>query len=134
MIDERFNTGGQAADYIIQYMQRKIWNYWIAREGADYTTSVSGIYGPKAMIANEFAGSGGDRCRGISVTSASGQIVGKRTWGGLVGIGGYQSDRQRIRDRAALRILHHRRQWEVENHGVELILKSRWTGRLATRP
>ncbi|MGH9917096.1 MAG: PDZ domain-containing protein, partial [Pyrinomonadaceae bacterium] len=50
VIDERFNGGGQAADYIIDYMRRPLMNYWTTREGEDFSTPVASIYGPKAMI------------------------------------------------------------------------------------
>jgi tricorn protease len=119
VIDERFNTGGQAADYIIQYMQRKIWNYWTAREGGDYTTPLSGIYGPKVMIANEFSGSGGDALPWYFRHVGLGSIVGKRTWGGLVGIGGYPSliDNGFVTaPRFAFFTIEGT--WDVENHGV----------------
>ena len=36
IIDERFNQGGQIADYIIDYLRRKIWNKSITREGARF--------------------------------------------------------------------------------------------------
>ncbi|MGA7921507.1 MAG: PDZ domain-containing protein [Candidatus Acidiferrales bacterium] len=120
VIDERFNSGGQAADYIIQYMQRKIWNYWIAREGAITTTPLSGIYGPKVMITNEFSGSGGDALPWYFRHVGLGMLVGKRTWGGLVGIGGYPN----LMDDGfvtAPRIAFFTAEgsWEVENHGVQ---------------
>ncbi|MFZ3216044.1 MAG: PDZ domain-containing protein [Candidatus Acidiferrales bacterium] len=119
VIDERFNTGGQAADYIIQYMQRKIWNYWIAREGAVYSTPLSGIYGPKVMITNEFSGSGGDALPWYFRHVGLGTLVGKRTWGGLVGIGGYPSllDGGYV---TAPRFAFFTTEgtWDVENHGV----------------
>src|SRR5262249_49589963 len=60
VIDERFNGCGTAADYIIDYMRRPLMNLWTTREGKDFTTPVASIYGPKAMIINEFSGSGGD--------------------------------------------------------------------------
>jgi tricorn protease len=119
VIDERFNTGGQAADYIIQYMQRKIWNYWMARDGADFSTPFSGIYGPKAMITNEFSGSGGDALPYYFRLVGLGPLIGKRTWGGLVGIGGYPS----LIDNGYVTAPHFafftlQGTWEVENHGV----------------
>ncbi|MGC2268872.1 MAG: PDZ domain-containing protein [Candidatus Acidiferrales bacterium] len=119
VIDERFNSGGQAADYIIQYMQRKIWNYWTSREGADYTTPLSGIYGPKIMLINEFSGSGGDALPWYFRHVSLGPLVGRRTWGGLVGIGGYPA----LMDNGfvtAPRFAFFTTEgtWEVENHGV----------------
>ncbi|MDQ3089420.1 MAG: PDZ domain-containing protein, partial [Acidobacteriota bacterium] len=86
VIDERFNGGGTAADYIIDYMRRPLMNYWSTREGDDFTTPVSSIYGPKTMIVNEYAGSGGDLLPWLFRQAKVGTLVGKRTWGGLVGI------------------------------------------------
>src|SRR6185437_5338094 len=60
VIDERFNSGGQAADYIIQVMGRELLSYWAPRYGAIYRTPSASILGPKVMMVNEFSGSGGD--------------------------------------------------------------------------
>ncbi len=119
LIDERFNTGGQAADYIIQYMQRKIWNYWTSREGANYTTPLSGIYGPKAMLTNEFSGSGGDALPWYFRHVGLGPLIGRRTWGGLVGIGGYPNliDNGFV-TAPRFAFFTTEGEWDVENHGV----------------
>ncbi len=89
VIDERFNGGGSAADYFIGYMNRPLMNYWSTREGENFTTPVGSIYGPKTMIINEYAGSGGDLLPWLFRESKIGTLVGKRTWGGLVGIYSY---------------------------------------------
>lgn len=119
VIDERFNTGGQAADYIIEVMQRKIWSYWTPREGGISTTPL-GIFGPKAMVTNEFSGSGGDALPWYFHLNGLGPLVGKRTWGGLVGIGGYPPliDGGYV---TAPRFAFFTKEgtWDVENHGVQ---------------
>jgi len=89
VIDERFNGGGSVADYIIDYMRRPLLSYWHTREGADFTTPFAAIFGAKAMIINEFAGSGGDALPWMFRKTGIGPLVGKRTWGGLVGIYDY---------------------------------------------
>jgi tricorn protease len=89
VLDERFNGGGYAADYIIEHLRRQPLNYWTSREGKDYSTPGGAIFGPKAMIINEFAGSGGDAMPWYFKRTNCGPLVGKRTWGGLVGISGY---------------------------------------------
>jgi tricorn protease len=119
VIDERFNGGGTAADYIIDYMRRPLLNRWATREGEDFSTPSASIYGPKAMIINEYAGSGGDLMPWLFRKSGIGPLVGKRTWGGLVGIydfpplidGGYVS---------APRVAFYNLQgeWDVENFGT----------------
>ena len=58
-MDERFNGGGSAATGdIIDYMRRPMMNRWATREGEDFSTPANAIFGPKAMIINEMAGSG----------------------------------------------------------------------------
>jgi len=77
------------------------------------------IYGPKTMIINEMAGSGGDALPWMFRQDKIGPLVGTRTWGGLVGIGGYPSllDGGLVTaPRAALYGL--RGEWEVENRGI----------------
>ncbi len=89
IIDERFNGGGAAADYFISYMSRPLMNYWSTREGDDFTTPIGSIYGPKTMIINEYSSSGGDLLPWLFRKAKIGSLVGKRTWGGLVGIYSY---------------------------------------------
>ncbi len=88
VIDERFNGGGQVANYIIEYLNKELLNYWAPREGPDYESPFAASFGPKVMIINEFAGSGGDWMPFYFRETGAGKLVGKRTWGGLVGIGG----------------------------------------------
>jgi tricorn protease len=89
VIDERFNSGGQIADYYIDIMRRPFMSYWAPRHGADNRSPSAAVFGPKAMIIDEGAGSGGDMLPWMFRKAKLGPIVGKRTWGGLVGIGGY---------------------------------------------
>lgn len=87
VIDERFNGGGSAADYIIDILERDFDGYFNNREGdrTPFTSPGAGIWGPKVMIINEMAGSGGDLMPYMFKRRKIGPLVGKRTWGGLVG-------------------------------------------------
>jgi tricorn protease len=85
IIDERFNGGGSVADYFVDLMSRPLMNYWATRDGQEFTTPAAQIFGPKVMIINEFAGSGGDALPYYFRFLKIGPLVGKRTWGGLVG-------------------------------------------------
>ncbi|MBI4873201.1 MAG: PD40 domain-containing protein [Acidobacteria bacterium] len=119
VIDERFNGGGQIADYIIDYMRRPLWNYFSTRWGDAFTTPVGAIFGPKAMIVNEYAGSGGDAMPWLFRQAGLGPLVGKRTWGGLVGIFGFPS----LIDGGGvtapnLAFWTPKGEWDVENRGV----------------
>lgn len=86
IIDERFNGGGSAADYIIDVLQRDFDGYFNNAAGDRYpfTSPSAGIWGPKVMIINEMAGSGGDLMPYMFRYRKIGLLVGKRTWGGLV--------------------------------------------------
>jgi tricorn protease len=89
VIDERFNHGGLLSDYIIEVLRRTPMARVMGREGEDYTEPIAAIFGPKAMIINQFAGSGGDALPWYFRRTGLGKLVGTRTWGGLVGIDGY---------------------------------------------
>jgi tricorn protease len=86
IIDERFNGGGSAADYIIDVLGRDFDGYFnnVAGERFPFTSPSAGIWGPKVMIINEMAGSGGDLMPYMFKRRKIGPLVGKRTWGGLV--------------------------------------------------
>ena len=119
VIDERYNHGGDIADYIIDMLKRPLRNCAISREGEKFCSPLAQIYGPKTMIINEMSGSGGDALPWMFKQDAVGPLVGTRTWGGLVGIYNYPS----LLDggfvtapRVAIYGLHG--QWEVENHGI----------------
>lgn len=119
IIDERFNEGGQLADYIIDYLRRPLMSKVVSREGHDWVSPSEAIYGPKVMIINEMAGSGGDALPWYFRKAGLGPLIGKRTWGGLVGIGGYPQllDGGGVTaPRAAIYGL--KGEWEVENHGI----------------
>jgi tricorn protease len=89
VVDERDNGGGSIADYYIDILNRKLISYWAMRYGADMRTPAASIQGPKALLVNEMAGSGGDLFPWMWRNNNLGPIIGKRTWGGLVGILGF---------------------------------------------
>lgn len=120
IIDERFNGGGQVADYIIEVLGRKLESYWSPRYGAIEHTPNDAIYGPKVMLANEFSGSGGDAMPWLFKYNHLGTLVGKRTWGGLVGIGAIPvlMDGGSVTS-PSVAFFSPEGKWDVENHGVE---------------
>jgi tricorn protease len=89
IIDERFNQGGRPPDYLVHELAREPMGYFVRRDGKPATIPQFGIFGPKVMIINESAGSGGDMLPYCFRLRKLGLIVGTRTWGGLVGTTGY---------------------------------------------
>lgn len=119
IIDERFNGGGLLADYVIDYLRRPIVNYVATREGADFSLPMGANPGPKVMIINEFAGSGGDALPWYFRKAGLGKLVGKRTWGGLVGWAGSAPLLDGGFIGAPSRAIYGTKgQWEVENVGI----------------
>ncbi|TYA84125.1 S41 family peptidase [Seonamhaeicola marinus] len=85
VIDERFNGGGLLDDYMVDLMTRSL--------RAGITNEVpngkpmklpAGILGPKVLLINEMAGSGGDFFPWVFRQQEAGKLIGMRTWGGLV--------------------------------------------------
>ncbi|MGL4552077.1 MAG: S41 family peptidase, partial [Gemmataceae bacterium] len=118
IIDERFNGGGWLADSVVDHCLRQVRNYIAGRDGEDVTIP-RGIFGPKVMLINEAAGSGGDYLPYTFREAKAGKLIGTRTWGGLVGIGGYPA----LIDGGAVTAPHWalwftNGKWDVENHGV----------------
>ena len=89
IVDERFNGGGSVADYYLDWLRKPVSAYWAMRSGADLKTPSASIQGPKVMIINETAGSGGDLLPYMWRKFGMGKLVGTATWGGLVGTLGF---------------------------------------------
>ena len=85
IVDDRYNQGGFVADYIIQQLSRPLAGGYAERAGKPITMPMAGIFGPKVMLINESGGSGGDALPYYFRVAKLGPLVGKRTWGGLVG-------------------------------------------------
>jgi tricorn protease len=87
VIDERNNGGGSAADYIVEVLDRELTGYFNSRAGdrLPFKQPMAGLFGPKVMVVNEMAGSGGDLLPYLFRFKGIGPLVGARTWGGLVG-------------------------------------------------
>ena len=119
VLDERYNEGGLIADYIVNVLGQKILSGAIERDGEPVHDPEGAIFGPKAMIINQSAGSGGDAMPWYFRKAGLGTLVGTRTWGGLIGIGGYPTliDGGSVTaPRYAIYGLHGA--WEVEGHGI----------------
>lgn len=88
IIDERWNSGGQIPTRFIELLNRPVLNYWAVRDGKDWVWPPDAHNGPKCMLINGLAGSGGDMFPALFKQVGLGPLIGTRTWGGLVGISG----------------------------------------------
>jgi tricorn protease len=119
VLDERYNEGGFIADYVVDVLKRFPLSGAIERDGKPIHDPVGAIFGPKVMLINQNAGSGGDAMPWYFRKAGIGKLVGTRTWGGLVGIGGYPVllDGGRV-TAPRYAIYGVNGEWEVENHGI----------------
>lgn len=88
IVDDRWNGGGQIPTRFIELLNRPVTNYWARRDAIDWTWPPDSHQGPKCMLINGLAGSGGDMFPALFKQNKLGKLVGMRTWGGLVGISG----------------------------------------------
>jgi len=119
VLDERYNDGGFIADYVVDVLKRFPLSGAVERDGKPLHDPVGAIFGPKVMLINQNAGSGGDAMPWYFRKAGIGKLVGTRTWGGLVGIGGYPpliDGGYVTAPRYAIYGLNG--DWEVENHGI----------------
>ena len=120
IIDERWNGGGQIPTRFIEILNRPVTNYWARRDSKDWTWPPDAHHGPKCMLINGLAGSGGDLFPWYFRQAGLGKIIGTRTWGGLVGISG----NPRLIDGGAVTVptfgfYEKDGTWGVEGHGVD---------------
>jgi tricorn protease len=120
VVDERFNHGGLIVDYIVYEMSKHLEGAFTPRDGKDWATPGSTIFGPKVLITNQFAGSGGDMFPWLFKHKKIGPLVGKRTWGGLVASFGFATvDGGNINSPNCAFYNVDDGIWDVEGHGVD---------------
>jgi tricorn protease len=119
IVDERSNGGGQAANYVTDVLSRTYLSGWKDRDGLIFDTPGGAVYGPKVMLIDQDAGSGGDFLPYAFRHMNIGKLIGTRTWGGLIGIAANPS----LIDGGSLVVPFFRfftpdGQWAIENEGV----------------
>lgn len=88
VIDERYNGGGFLPTFYIEYLQRQVFTGLTPRVGSNIPIYPYFPTGPKVLMINHYAGSGGDMFPWLFRAAKLGPLLGTRTWGGLVGISG----------------------------------------------
>ncbi|WP_240778766.1 S41 family peptidase [Shewanella sp. SNU WT4] len=120
ILDERSNGGGQAANYITDVLSRQYLSGWKYRSDEMMFSTPSGaMYGPKVMLIDQDAGSGGDFLPYAFKRLKLGTLIGKTTWGGLIGI---YANRPFV-DGGTVTVPNFRfftpdHEWRIENEGV----------------
>lgn len=120
IIDERFNGGGQYPDHFVELLSRRRTGYIGFRDTQPASMSMLSRTGPKVMLINAWAGSGGDLFPYLFKDAGLGPLIGTRTWGGLIGISGAPPliDGGGITV-PTLALYGPDGKWLIEGHGVE---------------
>jgi tricorn protease len=119
IVDDRYNGGGFIPDRMIELLDRPLLNYWVRRDLEPGSTPAYAHEGPKVMLTNQYAGSGGDALPYYFRKRKLGTIIGTRTWGGLIGLSGSPD----LMDGGGVtvptfRFLDTQGMWAVEGEGV----------------
>jgi tricorn protease len=119
IVDERSNSGGQAANYVTDVLSRTYLASWKDRDGLPFDTPGGAVFGPKVMLIDQYAGSGGDFLPYAFRREGLGPLIGTRTWGGLIGIAANPA----FVDGGRMTVPFFRfytpdGEWRVENEGV----------------
>jgi tricorn protease len=119
IIDERWNGGGQVPTRFIELLARPATNFWDIRDSKPLVWPPDSHQGPKCMLINQRAGSGGDAFPYYFRQAGLGPLIGVRTWGGLIGIG----DLPNLLDGASVSVPNFAfyeldGTWGVEGYGV----------------
>lgn len=118
IVDERYNRGGQIADYPIDMLRKPHIAMWAMRHGKSLTSPRGTIDGPKVMLIDETAGSGGDLLPFMWRKFDMGPLIGRPTWGGLVGVLGFPPLMDGGSITAPNVAIYTENGWVVENVGV----------------
>jgi tricorn protease len=120
IFDVRGNSGGHISELVVEKLARRVTGWSMGRWLQPRTYPREARRGPMVTVADEFAGSDGDIVTAVVKLLGLGPVVGTRTWGGVIGIEGYQG----LLDGSAITvprfaIFFDQYGWTVENYGVD---------------
>ncbi|MHB8637791.1 MAG: S41 family peptidase [Fimbriimonadaceae bacterium] len=125
VVDERWNSGGDIPTFFTEKLARTAQAVIKDRYGRDVRVPEEAIEGPKVLLINGYSGSGGDMFAYLFRKEALGQLIGTRTWGGLVGY----EEPYRLMDGGELTAPQFGLydpadgKWIAENHGIDPDIK-----------
>jgi tricorn protease len=121
IVDVRYNGGGYVSQLLLEKLNRKIIGYDTIRWSKSPESYPSeAVHGPIVALTNEFAGSDGDIFSHSFKLMKIGKLLGKRTWGGVIGINGqYSLVDGTITTQPEYSFWFKDVQWGVENYGTD---------------
>jgi len=122
IIDDRANGGGNVSPMILERLAREPYRLTMSR-GTDRTHTVPNgtQVGPKVCLINKYSASDGDLFPWGFRALGLGKLIGMRTWGGIIGIGGSLPfiDGTDLRVPVSTSIDVKTGEWIIENWGVD---------------
>ena len=122
IIDDRENGGGNVSPMIIERLQRVVYRMNAGRGSDRVSTIPDGAHvGPKVLLINKYSASDGDLFPWGFKANNLGTVIGTRTWGGIVGIGGSlpYMDGTDVRVPGSTSFDPNTGDWIIENYGVD---------------
>ena len=121
IIDVRGNGGGNVSPMIIERLQRELTMINIRRNGTPSTNPAQMLLGPQVTLLNEYSASDGDLFPYRFREKGLGKLIGKRSWGGVVGISGSLpfTDGGDLRKPEFAPYAKDGKSWIIEGHGVD---------------
>lgn len=122
IIDDRANGGGNVSPMIIERLLREPYRLTMYRTSSQVGTIPEGTFvGPKVCLINQFSASDGDLFPWSFRATGLGELIGTRTWGGIIGISGSlpYMDGTDIRVPFFTNYDARTGEWIIENHGVD---------------
>lgn len=120
IIDDRMNGGGNVSPIILERLSRQVYRMNMYRNGAGEPVPNEAHYGPKVCLIDKYSSSDGDLFPYGFRKLGLGKLIGKRSWGGIVGISGSKSylDGQDLRT-PFFTSYSTEGEWIIEGHGVD---------------
>ena len=121
IIDVRGNGGGNVSPMIIERLQRELTMINVRRNGTPSTNPAQMLLGPQVTLLNEYSASDGDLFPYRFRENGLGKLIGKRSWGGVVGISGTLpfTDGGDLRKPEFAPYAKDGKSWIIEGHGVD---------------
>ena len=120
IIDDRMNGGGNVSPMILERLQREVYRMSMYRNGSNLPVPNEAFYGPKVCLIDKYSSSDGDLFPYGFRKLGLGKLIGKRSWGGIVGISGSRQfvDGQDMRT-PFFTSYSTDGEWIIEGHGVD---------------
>ena len=120
IIDDRMNGGGNVSPIILERLQREVYRVSMGRNYTSEPVPNETFYGPKVCLIDKYSSSDGDLFPYSFRKLGLGKLIGKRSWGGIVGISGSRPfvDGQDMRT-PFFTSYSTEGQWIIEGHGVD---------------